>query len=281
MRGLKLAFSKMHGAGNDFVVLDLRDGRPAPDPALCARIADRHLGVGCDQLLTVEAPRSAGAVAGYRIWNADGSAAGQCGNGARCIAAWLVRDGTAPADGGFAIDSPSATHAVARDADAGFVIDMGTPRFAPQAVPLLGWDAAEDAYALAIDGGTVRFGAVSMGNPHAVIEVAEVAHAPVAAIGAALQRAPAFPQSVNAGFAEVVARDRIRLRVFERGVGETLACGSGACAAVAVLVRGGRIDADREVAVELPGGTLRIRYDRAAERIHMGGPTAFVFEGEW
>ncbi len=281
MRGLKLAFSKMHGAGNDFVVLDLRDGRPAPDPALCARIADRHLGVGCDQLLTVEAPRSAGAVAGYRIWNADGSAAGQCGNGARCIAAWLVRDGTAPADGGFAIDSPSATHAVARDADAGFVIDMGTPRFAPQAVPLLGWDAAEDAYALAVDGGTVRFGAVSMGNPHAVIEVAEVAHAPVAAIGAALQRAPAFPQSVNAGFAEVVARDRIRLRVFERGVGETLACGSGACAAVAVLVRGGRIDADREVAVELPGGTLRIRYDRAAERIHMGGPTAFVFEGEW
>ncbi len=281
MRGLKLAFSKMHGAGNDFVVLDLRDGRPAPDPALCARIADRHLGVGCDQLLTVEAPRSADAVAGYRIWNADGSAAGQCGNGARCIAAWLVRDGTAPADGGFAIDSPSATHAVARDADAGFVIDMGTPRFAPQAVPLLGWDAAEDAYALAVDGGTVRFGAVSMGNPHAVIEVAEVAHAPVAAIGAALQRAPAFPQSVNAGFAEVVARDRIRLRVFERGVGETLACGSGACAAVAVLVRGGRIDADREVAVELPGGTLRIRYDRAAERIHMGGPTAFVFEGEW
>ena len=281
MRGLKLAFSKMHGAGNDFVVLDLRDGRPAPDPALCARIADRHLGVGCDQLLTVEAPRSADAVAGYRIWNADGSAAGQCGNGARCIAAWLVRDGTAPADGGFAIDSPSATHAVARDADAGFVIDMGTPRFAPQAVPLLGWDAAEDAYALAVDGGMVRFGAVSMGNPHAVIEVAEVAHAPVAAIGAALQRAPAFPQSVNAGFAEVVARDRIRLRVFERGVGETLACGSGACAAVAVLVRGGRIDADREVAVELPGGTLRIRYDRAAERIHMGGPTAFVFEGEW
>ena len=281
MRGLKLAFSKMHGAGNDFVVLDLRDGRPAPDPALCARIADRHLGVGCDQLLTVEAPRSADAVAGYRIWNADGSAAGQCGNGARCIAAWLVRDGTSPATAGFAIDSPSATHAVARDADAGFVIDMGTPRFAPQAVPLLGWDAAEDAYALAVDGGTVRFGAVSMGNPHAVIEVAEVAHAPVAAIGAALQRAPAFPQSVNAGFAEVVARDRIRLRVFERGVGETLACGSGACAAVAVLVRGGRIDADREVAVELPGGTLRIRYDRAAERIHMGGPTAFVFEGEW
>ncbi|MBK6333812.1 MAG: diaminopimelate epimerase [Thermomonas sp.] len=283
MRGAELAmrFTKMHGAGNDFVVLDLRDGRPAPDPALCARIADRHLGVGCDQLLTVEAPRSADAVAGYRIWNADGSAAGQCGNGARCIAAWLVRDGTAPATAGFAIDSPSATHAVARDADAGFVIDMGTPRFAPQAVPLLGWDAAEDAYALAVDGGTVRFGAVSMGNPHAVIEVAEVAHAPVAAIGAALQRAPAFPQSVNAGFAEVVARDRIRLRVFERGVGETLACGSGACAAVAVLVRGGRIDADREVAVELPGGTLRIRYDRAAERIHMGGPTAFVFEGEW
>ena len=280
MPGFRMAFSKMHGAGNDFVVLDLRDGSPAPDAAICARIADRHMGVGCDQLLTVEAPRSQGAVASYRIWNTDGSIAQQCGNGARCIAAWLVRDGAAPATGDFVIDSPAGTHAVARDAQDGFVIDMGAPDFSPAAVPLHGWHAAQDEYVRDVDGVAIRFGAVSMGNPHAVVEAADVATAPVAELGPALQANAAFPESVNVGFAEVVARDRIRLRVYERGVGETLACGSGACAAVAVLVRNGRVDADRDVAVELPGGTLRIRYDQADGRIRMGGPTAFVFEGE-
>ena len=274
-----MRFTKMHGAGNDFVVLDLRDGCAPPDPAACARIADRHMGVGCDQLLTVEAPRSTGAVASYRIWNADGSTAQQCGNGARCIAAWLVRDGAAPATGSFAIDSPAGTHAVARDARGGFVIDMGAPQFAPQAVPLHGWRDAQDEYALDVDGIVVRFGALSMGNPHAVVEAADVATAPVAALGPALQANAAFPQSVNVGFAEVVARDHVRLRVFERGAGETLACGSGACAAVASLARRGRVDADRDIAVELPGGILRIRYDQDDGRIRMGGPTAFVFEG--
>ena len=274
-----MRFSKMHGAGNDFVVLDLRDGQSAPDAALCARIANRHTGVGCDQLLTVEAPRSSGAVASYRIWNSDGTVAQQCGNGARCIAAWLARDGAAPATGNFAIDSPAGTHAVAHDAQGGFVIDMGAPQFAPVAVPLRGWLATQDEYSVDVDGIAVRFGAVSMGNPHAVVEVADVATAPVAGLGPALQANAAFPQSVNVGFAEVVTRDRIRLRVFERGAGETLACGSGACAAVASLVRRGRVDADRDIAVDLPGGCLRIRYDQTDGRIRMGGPTAFVFEG--
>ncbi len=281
-----MRFSKMHGAGNDFVVLDLRDGAALPDPALCARIASRNTGVGCDQLLTVEAPRSAGAVASYRIWNADGSAAGQCGNGARCIAAWLVRDGAAPAAGDFAIESPTGMHAVGRDAQGGFVIDMGAPRFAPQAIPMHGWDQVRGEYAIDIDCESIRFGAVSLGNPHAVIEVTDVVAAPVAALGQTLQKDPSFPESVNVGFAEIVAPDHIRLRVFERGVGETLACGSGACAAVAVLARRGRLDADRDIRVDLPGGSLRIRYDQAAQaggidRILMGGPTAFVFEGEW
>lgn len=276
-----MRFSKMHGAGNDFVVLDLRDGAPAPKPETCARIADRHRGIGCDQLLTVEKPRSAGSVASYRIWNADGSLAQQCGNGARCIAAWLVRDGAAPMLGDFSIDSPSGTHPVGRDGQGGIVIDMGMPRFAPGEVPLFGWHEARDEYMLYAEGGATRFGAVSMGNPHAVIEVAALERATVAAIGGALQRNAAFPESVNVGFAEVVARDHIRLRVFERGVGETLACGSGACAAVAVLTKRGQLDAGCEIAVDLPGGTLRIRYDQDSCRIVMGGPTAFVFEGEW
>ena len=277
-----LRFTKMHGAGNDFVVLDLRNGQSPPDPATCARIADRHRGVGCDQLLTVEAPREAGSVASYRIWNADGSPSGQCGNGARCIAAWLVRDGAAPAQGDFAIDSPATTHRVVHDGDGGFVIDMGKPQFAPADIPLAGFLQAQDDYVIQLAHGEriehLRLGAVSMGNPHALIEVADVDAADVARIGPALQRHAAFPQSVNVGFAQVLSPSHLRLRVFERGVGETLACGSGACAAVAVLVARGRLDGDREVEVDLPGGRLRIRYDRVAGTISMGGPAAFVFE---
>ncbi|QNN45345.1 diaminopimelate epimerase [Thermomonas brevis] len=274
-----MRFSKMHGAGNDFVVLDLRSDVPPLSPDLCARLADRHFGVGCDQILTVEAPRSAGTIAAYRIWNADGSPSGQCGNGARCIAAWLVRDGAAPADAAFAIESPAGVHPVTRDGDGGFVIDMGAPRFAPADVPLAGVDGERDEYALEIDGETLRFGAVSMGNPHAVIEVADVDAADVARIGPAMQSNAMFPASANVGFAQVLAPDRIRLRVFERGVGETLACGSGACAAVAALARRGRVLKDADVAVELPGGTLRIRFDAAAGTVFMGGPAAFVFDG--
>ena len=276
-----MRFSKMHGAGNDFVVLDLRNGTPPLKPDVLARIADRHRGIGCDQLLTVEPPRSAGAVASYRVWNADGSLAQQCGNGARCIAAWLVRDGAAPMLGDFTIDSPAGTHVVGRDTKGGIVIDMGTPRFAPQDVPVIGWHEARDTYTLYIGSSPVYFGAVSLGNPHAVIEVAALDRATVEATGTALQRNAAFPESVNVGFAEIISRDHIRLRVFERGVGETLACGSGACAAVAVLSKRGQLDAGSEIAVDLAGGTLRIRYDQDSDRIAMGGPTAFVFEGEW
>jgi diaminopimelate epimerase len=276
-----MRFSKMHGAGNDFVVLDLRGQVSPPSPALCARLADRHFGVGCDQLLTVEDPRSAGSVAAYRIWNGDGSPSGQCGNGARCIAAWLVRDGAAPAQADFAIESPAGVHPVRHDGHGGFVIDMGAPRFAPADVPLAGVVDENGEYTLDVGGEPLRFGAVSMGNPHALIEVADVDTAEVARIGAAVQGSTMFPASANVGFAQVLAPDRIRLRVFERGVGETLACGSGACAAVAVLARRGRVPQDADIAVDLPGGTLRIRWDAAAGTVFMGGPAAFVFEGEW
>src|SRR5690606_37480593 len=217
----RLRFSKMHGAGNDFVVLDLRDGSPPPDAALAARLADRHRGVGCDQILTIEPPRSAGAVAAYRIWNADGSLSGQCGNGARCVAAWLVRDGAARGER-FVVDSPAGIHQVQVLGDDRYAVDMGAPRFAPAAVPLAGFEAEAAEYALELDGRRVVFGAVSMGNPHAVIEVGDVGTADVAGLGAALQASPAFPQSVNVGFAQVLAPDHVRLRVYERGVGETL-----------------------------------------------------------
>lgn len=275
-----LRFSKMHGAGNDFVVLDLRDGSPPPSPALCRALADRRTGVGCDQILTIGSPDAgSGAVASYRIWNSDGSPAGQCGNGARCVAAWLVRDGAACGPS-FLLDSPAGTHEVRACGDGRYEVAMGVPRFAPQDVPLAGFEAPRDEYAVeAADGTRLRFGAVSMGNPHAVVEVASVDDAPVARVGRILQESPWFPESVNVGFAEVVDAARIRLRVYERGAGETLACGSGACAAVAVLARRGRIG--REVAVSLPGGELRIAWPADGAEVRMAGPAAFVFEGEW
>lgn len=279
-----LRFTKMHGAGNDFVVLDLRDGTAAPTPALCRALADRHTGIGCDQVLTIEPPRSLHAVAAYRMWNTDGSEAKQCGNGARCIAAWLLRDSVAVdperclADR-FELDSPTRTHVVEVLDLHHYRIAMGRPIFEPARIPLLGFDAPQSEYVLSFGGETLAVGAVSMGNPHAVIEVDDVDAAPVASFGPALQRHAAFPESVNAGFAQVVARDRIRLRVYERGVGETLACGSGACAAAVVLMRRGRVD--RDIAVELPGGTLRIAWPDDDADVAMSGPTAFVFEGEW
>ena len=274
----RLRFSKMHGAGNDFVVLDLRDGSPPPDAALAARLADRHRGVGCDQILTIEPPRSAGAVAAYGIWNADGSPSGQCGNGARCVAAWLVRAGAARGES-FVIDSPAGIHQVQALGDGRYAVDMGAPRFAPAQVPLAGFGAEAAEYTLELDGRRVVFGAVSMGNPHAVIEVGDIDAVDVAGTGRALQASAAFPQSVNVGFAQVLAPGHIRLRVYERGVGETLACGSGACAAVASLVRRGRIA--REATVSLPGGDLRIGWAGDDASIIMAGPAAFVFEGEW
>lgn len=274
----RLRFTKMHGAGNDFVVIDLRNGQAAPDAALATRLADRHMGVGCDQILTIEPPQSPNAVASYRIWNADGSLAGQCGNGARCVAAWLLRDGSAPSDA-FVIDSPAGEHAVHCLADGRLEIDMGPPRFAPGRVPLLGYPHERDEYLLSVAGDSVRFGAVSMGNPHAVLEVGLIDNAPVDRLGPLLQQNPSFPESVNVGFVQVLAPDHARLRVYERGAGETLACGSGACAAAVVLMRRGRLQ--RQARIDLPGGSLHIRWDDDAGSVWMAGPAAFVYEGEW
>ena len=292
--GQALHFTKMHGAGNDFVILDLRTGASAPDVATLRSIADRHRGVGCDQVIGIADPTTAGSVATYRIWNADGSLAEQCGNGARCVAAWLRRAAQGRANAAsagcagaahdvaqadaFVLDSPAGAVEVAMHADDDITVALSVPDFAPARIPLA--MAAEQAhYELDVHDAPVRFGAVSMGNPHALIEVVGIATAPVRKLGAAMQAMKAFPEGVNVGFAQVLAPDRIALRVFERGVGETLACGSGACAAVAILVRQHRVS--REVAVELPGGTLRIAWPRDDAPVSMRGPAAFVFEGEW
>ena len=274
----RLRFTKMHGAGNDFVVLDLRDGAPPPDADLAGRLADRHRGVGCDQILTIEPPRTAGSVAAYRIWNADGSTSQQCGNGARCVGAWLVRDGAAQGDE-FLIDSPLRTHVVRR-LDAGhYAVAMGRPEFEPTRIPLIGFPRAREEYVVPLQGENVRFGAVSMGNPHAVLEVGLIDAAPVERIGPLLQQHASFPESVNVGFAQVLGPGHVRLRVFERGVGETLACGSGACAAAVVLMQRGRLA--RDAVMSLPGGDLRIQWPADDAQIVMSGPAAFVFDGEW
>lgn len=271
-----LAFSKMHGAGNDIVVLDLRDGA-APTPEFCRALADRHTGVGCDMILGVEAPRSAQAAASYRIWTADGLPSKQCGNGARCVAAWVLRAGIAQGPQ-FALDSPSGMHTVDVLAAQTFRIGMGVPQFKPEQIPLVGFENEQEVYETDMGGGVhLRFAAISMGNPHAVIEVDNIVSAPVTQVGQALQNSCYFPQSVNVGFVEIASRGRIHLRVYEYGAGETLACGSGACAAAAVLMRQGRVD--RSVSVALHGGELCVNWPDATAQIMMTGPAAFVFDG--
>jgi diaminopimelate epimerase len=273
----RLRFSKMQGAGNDFVILDRRADAAPLEAAFAARLADRHFGIGCDQVIAIGAPRSAGALARYDIWNTDGSSAQQCGNGARCVAAWLRRDGVR--EPAFRMDGPAGAVEVEMRGEREVAIGMGVPDFAPAAIGLR--DATEsDPYTLDFAAERFYFGAVSMGNPHAVLEVADVDAADVAHVAPRLQQHPFFLHGCNVGFAQIVAPDRIRLRVVERGVGETLACGSGACAAVAVLRRRGRLAA-RDVAVELPGGTLRITWEGAGRPLWMAGPAEFVFEGEW
>lgn len=277
----RLHFCKMHGAGNDFVIVDGRQ-LPALDPALVRVLADRHRGVGCDQLISIERASRADAVAAYRIWNSDGSVARQCGNGARCVAAWLQRE-DARLGPHIRLESPSGLIEVQALGDGRYRLDLGRPSFAHARIPFLPSSAtvAIDAlrFRLDLDGETVIFAPCGMGNPHAVIEVDDLATAPVERLAQRLQARPEFPGGVNVGFAQVRAPDAIDLRVYERGVGETLACGSGACAAAAVLIRSGRIS--RSPAVHLPGGRLDIDWLDDSAPIHMAGPTTFVFSGEW
>ncbi len=272
-----LAFSKMHGIGNDFVIVDCREAPLALDPAAIRQLGDRHFGIGFDQLLTIERASDAGCAFAYGIWNKDGTRAGQCGNGVRCVAAWLARAGLL-APGNIRLQGPSGAVAVELVAADRVRVDMGVPDFAPRAIGLA-VDREADPYAIDCGDRSIEIGAVSLGNPHALIEVADVGRAAVGEVGPLVERAAAFANGCNVGFAEVRGRGAIALRVWERGVGETLACGSGSCAAVAVLRRRGRVDAD--VRVTLPGGTLDIHWDGVGHRLSMTGPAAFVFDGVW
>jgi diaminopimelate epimerase len=272
---MQLEFTKMHGAGNDVIVFDApRDGR-LPTAEQWRALSDRHKGIGFDQAMVLEPPRRAGTQAYYRIFNADGGEVEQCGNGVRCVAAYLLRRGEA-GNGEVVLDSPAGLiHARIHD-ESLVSVDMGTPNFDPKALPFEA-SAESHVYPLAVAGTEVEIGAVSMGNPHAVLTVSSVASAPVDRLGPAIEKHPRFPRRVNVGFMEIVDRAHIRLRVFERGAGETLACGTGACAAVAVGRRHGRLDSTVEVA--LPGGTLEITWNGPGEHIWMKGPAAVSFTG--
>jgi diaminopimelate epimerase len=281
---LKLKFSKMQGAGNDFVVLDGVTRPVDMNPQRAKRIADRHFGVGCDQVLLVE-PAREGADFRYRIWNSDGGEVEQCGNGARCFVRF-VHDKGLTSRTEIRVETLSGVIAPRLEADGQVSVDMGAPRLEPEAVP---FDAAGlkpvqsgRRWPLDVNGRVVPVAVLSMGNPHAVQTVADVDSAPVTDEGPLIERHPRFPRRANAGYMQVVDRASVRLRVWERGAGETLACGTGACAAVVAGIREGLLDDTVHVATR--GGRLTIRWaageNNPNRSVWMTGPAITVFEGE-
>jgi len=270
-----IEFTKMHGLGNDFVVIDATSTPLELSPERCQQIADRHFGVGCDQILLVEPPRDPRCDFYYRIYNADGSEVEQCGNGARCFAMFVRAKGLTDKD---VIDVGTLSGNIRLHVEKnGMVqVDMGPPVLEPGQIPFSA-DQQQATYPIELDGEEITIGAVSMGNPHAVITVNDVDTAAVAKVGPNMELHPLFPQRVNVGFMQVIDRNNIRLRVFERGTGETLACGTGACAAVVSGVVQGVLDS--QVQVSLPGGNLMIEWQGHDQPVLMSGPAATVFEG--
>lgn len=273
---MKLRFSKMHGAGNDFVVFDAINQRVALSAEQVRFIADRHFGVGCDQLLLVERPTRADADFRYRIFNADGGEVEQCGNGARCFVRF-VHDKKLSAKNAIRVETAGGIILPRLETDGQVTVNMGAPRFEPDDIPFIA-DKRALTYDLDLGNETIRICALSMGNPHAVQCVDDVDTVPLARQGPLIEAHPRFPNKVNAGFMQVVDRQHIRLRVYERGAGETLACGTGACAAVVAGINQGLLDARVQVATR--GGTLTIRWAGADTPVWMTGPAENVFDGE-
>lgn len=273
---MHIRFVKMHGLGNDFVMLDAVRQAITLTSAQARWLADRHFGIGCDQVLVVERPTRADADFRYRIFNADGSEVEQCGNGARCFVRFVHEQGlTSKRE--IRVETLAGLIAPRLEADGQITVDMGVPRWQPADVPFL-TDSAELVQTLEFAGRKAAITAVSMGNPHAVQVVDNVGIAPVARDGPLIEAHPRFPKRVNAGFMEIVDRGSIRLRVFERGAGETLACGTGACAAVAVGMRRGLLDSPVRVATR--GGALTIVWGGMGQSLFMTGPAVTVFCGE-
>jgi diaminopimelate epimerase len=272
---MKLEFSKMHGLGNDFMVIDATQ-QPMPlDKQAIARLSDRTTGIGFDQLLVVEPPSDASVDFNYRIYNADGGEVEHCGNGARCFAVFVRRKGLSNK-----IDIPVRTFngdiRLQVQGEDLVTVNMGAPNFEPSSLPFVS-KAQQTDYALEVAGETLRVGAVSMGNPHAVLRVDNTETAPVHTLGPLIEKHVDFPRRVNAGFMQIHNDSHIALRVFERGVGETQACGTGACAAVAVGRQWGLLGP--EVVVDLLGGQLKIKWEGEGTDLLMTGPAAHVYDG--
>ena len=274
---MKLKFTKMQGLGNDFVVFDFTTEVVALSPAQAARIADRHFGVGCDQILIVEKSQKDNVDFKYRILNADGSEVGQCGNGARCFVRYVHEKG-------LSIKNPIVVETMtgemtlhAQEGSDLVTVNMGVPNFEPTGIPL-DMPSRQNIYQVTIQGQKVDFSALSIGNPHAVIIVDDVSTAPVLELGSALEPHALFPEKANIGFMQINSRSDINLRVFERGSGETIACGSGTCAAVAAGIVNGKLD--NKVTAHLTGGDLQIEWSGEGSPVMMTGPANTSFEGE-
>jgi len=273
-----LRFTKMHGLGNDFVVFDLITQRFNLQPHHIRQLADRHFGIGCDQVLAVEVPGNPEVDFRYRIFNADGNEVEQCGNGARCFAKF-VRDKKLTGKSQITVETNTGIIELSFAANNEVNVDMGAPQLAASDLPFVPQHTATDhSYTLEAAGQHCEITPVSMGNPHAVMLVDDIDSAPVAQLGPAITHHPQFPMQVNAGFMQIVSRSEIHLRVHERGVGETLACGTGACAAVVAGQLRGLLDSP--VQVHLPGGDLSIDWQGAGAAVIMTGPASTVFEGQ-
>jgi diaminopimelate epimerase len=274
---MKLRFAKMQGQGNDFVVLDGVRQEVALDGNAVRALADRHFGVGCDQVLVVEKPASGANDFLYRIYNADGDEVEQCGNGARCFARFVLDEGLTTKRE-IAVETKSGVIRPKIEDSGQVTVDMGVPRFDPSDVPFVSAQAPALTYEIRVAGLPVQVSVLSMGNPHAVQLVEDVERAPVTTQGPLIERHPAFPKRVNAGYLQPLTRSHVKLRVWERGAGETLACGTGACAAV---VTGIRLELlDRDVRVTTRGGDLRICWNGDGSPVMMTGDAVRVFDGE-
>ena len=273
---MRLRFTKMHGLGNDFVVVDAINQSVELSAAQVRFLSDRHFGVGFDQLLVVEAPSSSGVDFRYRIYNADGGEVEQCGNGARCFVRF-VRDKHLSDKREIRVETRSGVISPRLESDGKVTVDMGVPVFEPRLIPFVS-DSAAVVQPLEVSGRSVPITAVSMGNPHAVQVVADVDAAPVAREGPAIESHPRFPARVNAGFMQVLDPHHIRLRVYERGAGETLACGTGACAAVVAGIARGLLESP--VRVDTRGGELSIAWEGSGRPVLMTGPAVSVFDAE-